>query len=63
MTVFSAPLLGFPDPLTPVQILWVAMMMDGPPAVALALELVASGDHARATPRARGADPFCPAAR
>lgn len=38
MTVFLAPLLGLPDPLTPVQILWVAMIMDGPPAVALALD-------------------------
>ena len=38
MTVFLAPLFGLPDPLTPVQILWVAMIMDGPPAVALALD-------------------------
>jgi Ca2+-transporting ATPase len=38
MTVFTAPLLGLPDPLTPIQILWVAMIMDGPPAVALALD-------------------------
>jgi hypothetical protein len=25
MTVFGAPLLGLPDPLTPIQILWVAI--------------------------------------
>ena len=38
MVVFCAPLLGLPDPFTPIQILWVAMIMDGPPAVALALD-------------------------
>lgn len=43
MTVFTAPLLGFPDPLTPIQILWVAMIMDGPPAVALALDSARPG--------------------
>lgn len=43
MTVFLAPLLGLPDPLTPVQILWVAMIMDGPPAVALAMDLPRPG--------------------
>jgi Ca2+-transporting ATPase len=38
LVVFWAPLLGLPDPLNPVQILWVAMIMDGPPAVALGLD-------------------------
>jgi Ca2+-transporting ATPase len=30
LTVSIASLLGLPDPLSPVQILWVAMIMDGP---------------------------------
>lgn len=38
MTVFFAPLVGLPSPFTAVQILWVAIIMDGPPAVALALD-------------------------
>jgi Ca2+-transporting ATPase len=38
LTVFFAPLAGFPEPFTPVQILWVAIIMDGPPAISLALD-------------------------
>jgi len=38
LTVFFAPLAGLPEPFTPLQILWVAMIMDGPPAVSLALD-------------------------
>jgi P-type Ca2+ transporter type 2C len=38
MTVFFAPILGLPEPFNPIQILWVALIMDGPPAVALALD-------------------------
>jgi Ca2+-transporting ATPase len=38
LTVFFAPLAGMPEPFTPLQILWVAMIMDGPPAVSLALD-------------------------
>lgn len=38
MTVFFAPVLGLPEPFTPIQILWVALIMDGPPAVALSLD-------------------------
>jgi Ca2+-transporting ATPase len=41
LTVFVAPIIGLPEPFNPIQILWVALIMDGPPAVALAL------DHAR----------------
>lgn len=43
MTVFCAPWVGLPDPFTPIQILWVAMIMDGPPAVALALDAARPG--------------------
>jgi Ca2+-transporting ATPase len=37
-TVFAAPFLGFATPLSTPQILWVAMIMDGPPAIALGLD-------------------------
>lgn len=36
--MFSAPLLGFPLPLSPLEILWANIMMDGPPALALGVE-------------------------
>jgi Ca2+-transporting ATPase len=36
--MFSAPLLGMPLPLLPVQILWINIMIDGPPALALGAE-------------------------
>ena len=32
LTVFFAPLAGLPEPFTALQILWVAIIMDGPPA-------------------------------
>ena len=38
LTVFFAPLVGLPEPFTPLQILWVAIIMDGPLAVSLALD-------------------------
>lgn len=37
-SVFSAPLLGLPIPFNPIQILWVNIIMDGPPALALGLD-------------------------
>ena len=43
LTVFFAPLAGLPEPFTPLQILWVAMIMDGPPAVSLALDAARPG--------------------
>ncbi len=43
LTVFFAPLVGLPEPFTAIQILWVAMIMDGPPAVALALDAARPG--------------------
>ncbi|MDP2013998.1 MAG: HAD-IC family P-type ATPase, partial [Actinomycetota bacterium] len=36
--MLAAPLLGLPLPLTAIQILWVNMIMDGPPAVALGMD-------------------------
>jgi Ca2+-transporting ATPase len=38
LTLFAAPLLGFPLPLLPAQILWINLMTDSAPALALAFE-------------------------
>ena len=43
LCVFFAPLIGLPEPFNPIQILWVNMIMDGPPAVALALDIARPG--------------------
>ena len=43
LTVLLAPFLGLPDPFTAVQILWIAIIMDGPPAVSLALDAARPG--------------------
>ena len=43
LTVFFAPLAGLPEPFTPLQILWIAIIMDGPPAIALALDAARPG--------------------
>jgi Ca2+-transporting ATPase len=38
LTVFAAPFLGLPLPFTPVQLLWVNIIMDGPPAMSLGVD-------------------------
>jgi len=38
LAVLAAPLLGLPVPFHPIQILWVNIIMDGPPALALAFD-------------------------
>ncbi|QBQ55251.1 calcium-translocating P-type ATPase, PMCA-type [Nitrosococcus wardiae] len=38
LTVASAPLLGLPTPFTAIQILWINIIMDGPPAMSLGVE-------------------------
>ena len=58
LTIFVAPLAGLPEPFTPIQILWVAMIMDGPPAVSLALDAARGGIMGDA-PRRR-AEPVLP---
>ncbi len=38
LAVFTALLLGLPVPLNPIQILWVNIIMDRPPAMALGVD-------------------------
>ncbi len=52
LTVFFAPFANLPEPFTTVQILWVAIIMDGPPAVSLALDAARPGIMLEA-PRSR----------
>jgi len=52
LTILLAPLLGLADPFTAVQILWIAIIMDGPPAVSLALDAARPGIMSE-PPRAR----------
>ena len=61
LTVFFAPLAGLPEPFTTVQILWVAIIMDGPPAVSLALDAARPGIMSD-PPRTR-TEPVLPLAR
>ncbi len=54
-TVLGASLLGWPVPFNPIQILWVNMIMDGPPAMALGVEPARDG-LMRQPPRSPQAD-------
>jgi len=54
LTVLGASLFGFPTPFTPIQILWVNIIMDGPPAMTLGVEPARDGIM-QIPPRARGA--------
>ncbi len=38
LTILGAPLFGMPTPFTAIQILWVNIIMDGPPAMTLGVE-------------------------
>ena len=38
LTVAGAPLLGMPVPFTAVQLLWINIIMDGPPALSLGVD-------------------------
>jgi P-type Ca2+ transporter type 2C len=53
-TLLAAPLLGLPVPFSAIQILWVNIIMDGPPAMALGLDPPRPGGMDEA-PRAPGA--------
>lgn len=52
LTVLLASVLGMPFPLFPIQILWVNLVTDGLPALALGSDKP-SGDLMKSTPRAR----------
>ncbi|MEF3076615.1 calcium-translocating P-type ATPase, PMCA-type [Methylobacter sp. Wu1] len=43
LAVASAPLLNLPAPFTAVQLLWINIIMDGPPAMALGIDPVRPG--------------------
>jgi Ca2+-transporting ATPase len=49
-TLFLAPFFGLPVPLVPLQILWINLMTDGMPALALTVE-PAEGDVMKRLPR------------
>jgi Ca2+-transporting ATPase len=51
-TIFLAPFLGLPIPLTPLQILWINLVTDGLPGLSLASE-PAERDVMRRAPRPR----------
>lgn len=50
LTMFISSLLGFPTPLRPIQILWINLVTDGLPAMALGVE-PAEPDVMRQPPR------------
>jgi Ca2+-transporting ATPase len=52
-TILAASLLGFPVPFTPIQVLWVNIIADGPPAISLGVDPPAPGVMDRA-PRGAG---------
>jgi Ca2+-transporting ATPase len=49
-TLFFAPLVGFPVPLLPIQLLWINLVTDGLPGLALSVE-PEEGDVMRRPPR------------
>lgn len=55
LTVLGAPFLGFATPFTAIQILWVNIIMDGPPAMTLGVEPARPGIM-RDRPRSKSAE-------
>ncbi|VAX33855.1 Cation-transporting ATPase, E1-E2 family, partial [hydrothermal vent metagenome] len=56
-TLFLAPFLGLPIPLLPIHILWINLMTDGLPALALSVE-PEEGDVMKRPPRQPGESIF-----
>ncbi len=56
-TIFLAPLIGLPMPLLPIQILWINLVTDGLPGLALASE-TAEKDIMKRPPRPSGENLF-----
>jgi Ca2+-transporting ATPase len=56
-TIFLAPLIGLPMPLLPIQILWINLVTDGLPGLALASEK-AEKDIMKRPPRPSGENLF-----
>jgi len=54
LTVLAATLLGMPTPFTAIQLLWINIIMDGPPAMTLGVEPARPGIMC-ASPRRRDA--------
>ena len=54
LTVLIATLLGMPSPFTPIQLLWINIIMDGPPAMTLGVD-PARPSIMRARPRPQSA--------
>lgn len=50
LTVLAATLMGLPTPFTAIQLLWINIIMDGPPAMTLGVEPARPGNM-RALPR------------
>ncbi|MFN0007361.1 MAG: cation-translocating P-type ATPase [Planctomycetota bacterium] len=53
LLMFAAAMVGWPSPLAPIQILWINLVTDGPPALARGLE-PAEPDVMRKPPRPPG---------
>ena len=57
LTIFTAPILGFAIPLLPIQILWINLVTDGLPGIALVAE-PAEADGMNRPPRRPGENLF-----
>ncbi len=55
LTVLAATLAGLPAPFTAIQLLWINIIMDGPPAMTLGVEPARPGIM-RETPRVQSAE-------